>query len=329
MDLFPDTPYTGNIETTHSISPVYKPYIIPVARGLSIQGPFGVLLEQELAFDIFIFRYYVLLIREERNFYLETTDIQVSFWYMLENQISFYAKEHPTAVALWEGQFQLSGLPAGQYNSMLEPGNYRFCRLDIKCEHLAELSNTYKPIQVIMHKVERNTPAVFRNNALAIPVEALLSLQCIFEVNEPGLLGRMSIESNAKKLLLLSLDALVAQHKTPTILGSGKHEHEKIKGFIKNNLDKRLTVELLCQHFKIGKTKLQEGFMLLSGKSVHQFIIEERINMAKLLLLTDVSVSDVAAKVGYVETSNFIRMFKQITGMTPMQYKILHGHLGY
>jgi AraC-like DNA-binding protein len=329
MDLFPDTPYTGNIETTHSISPVYKPYIIPVARGISIQGPFGVLLEQELAFDIFIFRYYVLVIQEERSFYVETTNIQLSLWYMLENHISFHAKEHPTAVVLWEGQFQFSGLPTGQYNTLLAPGNYRFCRLDLKWEHLAELSDTYKLIQVVLHKAERNSPAVFRNEALAIPVEALLLLQCIFEVTETGVLGRMSIESNAKKLLLLSLDELEAQCKTPAIIWSDKQTHEKIKGFIKNNLDKKLTIDLLCRQFKVGKTKLQEGFTLLSGKSVHQFIIEERVNMAKLLLVTDASVSDVALKVGYVETSNFIRMFKQVTGMTPMQYRNLHGRLDY
>jgi AraC-like DNA-binding protein len=329
MDLFPATQYSDSVEISHSIAQTYNGYIIPAATGQTIQGPFGILLRQEIEFDIFIFRYYVLLIKKKSNFYIEVPCMLLLLNYMLENQITYILKGYSERIFFGEGQFQLLGLPADRYDMTLQPGIYRFCRLDIKKEYVLELSSKYKSIHTIVNKIGENLPALYNKDSHAISLKALLLLQNIFTINDPGLLGRMSIESNTKKLLLLSLDELETQYKTIPILRSDKHEHEKIQAFIKNNLDKKLTVGFLCQHFKVGKTKLQESFVQLCGKSVHNFIVEQRIEMAKLLLQTNTTVSEVASKVGYIETSNFIRVFKRATGLTPMQYKNDSGHFDY
>ena len=46
--------------------------------------------------------------------------------------------------------------------------------------------------------------------------------------------------------------------------------------------------------------------------------------MKQLLEETELPVSEIAQRAGYYHTSNFIRMFKKDTGLTPNEYRLTH-----
>lgn len=58
------------------------------------------------------------------------------------------------------------------------------------------------------------------------------------------------------------------------------------------------------------------------GLSVSQYIKEKKIDYAKMLLrTTNLSVSEIAQRLGYINLSHFTASFKQITNTTPVNYR--------
>ncbi len=59
--------------------------------------------------------------------------------------------------------------------------------------------------------------------------------------------------------------------------------------------------------------------------SFSEYLIMYRINMAKQWLVnTDISVKDIATKLHYNNSQNFIRSFRKMEGITPGKYRSQH-----
>lgn len=98
---------------------------------------------------------------------------------------------------------------------------------------------------------------------------------------------------------------------------------EEVRRYIITNLDKDLSITTLATKAGINQDKLKAGFRDLTGETVHQFIIRERIHKAKKLLTeTDKALKEIAALVGYSER-NFYNLFKKHAGTTPGEFRKL------
>lgn len=86
--------------------------------------------------------------------------------------------------------------------------------------------------------------------------------------------------------------------------------------------DPNFSVGSLADQFNLSISNFSHQFKGNLGVNVSTYINDLRIEEARLLLLsTELSVSDIAAKIGYLQPSSFIRKFKQITGLTPGEYR--------
>lgn len=66
-----------------------------------------------------------------------------------------------------------------------------------------------------------------------------------------------------------------------------------------------------------------------TGMSCTEHLQRQRINQAKKLLReTDLSVMDVCCAVGYSNTSHFYRLFTELTGMNPTNYRLVNSGRG-
>ncbi|HML45761.1 MAG TPA: helix-turn-helix domain-containing protein [Clostridia bacterium] len=73
-----------------------------------------------------------------------------------------------------------------------------------------------------------------------------------------------------------------------------------------------------CYWSRFFKERLNLGFS--------EYVWQLRLSKAKELFeRTDLPVKDVVERVGYIDTRSFIRKFKSIEGVTPGQYKSIHG----
>jgi len=65
------------------------------------------------------------------------------------------------------------------------------------------------------------------------------------------------------------------------------------------------------------------------GLSPYQYVLSERISVAKeLLLKRDLSIAHVALAVGFSDASQLNRAFRKLTGVTPTVYRRENG-LGF
>ena len=63
-------------------------------------------------------------------------------------------------------------------------------------------------------------------------------------------------------------------------------------------------------------------FKQATGKTINEYITQERLNKAKeFLAQTNIHLYDVCYKVGYLSPSYFSRLFKKYTGQTPGEYR--------
>lgn len=106
-------------------------------------------------------------------------------------------------------------------------------------------------------------------------------------------------------------------------LGNNKKDYlEKIVVYIKENLDKDLSLALLCKKFDLSKNKLTSYFKEFYSLSPYQCIRILRMTKAQNLIeTTDLTITEIASLVGYDNSSNFLRSFKDFTGKSPSLYR--------
>ncbi|HOJ09426.1 MAG TPA: AraC family transcriptional regulator [Clostridiales bacterium] len=98
---------------------------------------------------------------------------------------------------------------------------------------------------------------------------------------------------------------------------------EKVNNIIKyvnKNLNDDLSLDSLAQKFYLSKYHLLREFKKYTGYTIHQYIHQKRLIMAKSLLKEGMSVTEVCNRCGFGDYSNFIRAFKNAFGESPGKY---------
>ena len=90
-----------------------------------------------------------------------------------------------------------------------------------------------------------------------------------------------------------------------------------VADFIKKNLHQKLSIDVIAKMAYVSKSNFFKMFKQEFVFSFIYFFIYERIKKAKELLISQSSVSEVAFSTGFSDTNYFIRVFKQVEGVTP------------
>jgi two-component system response regulator YesN len=96
-----------------------------------------------------------------------------------------------------------------------------------------------------------------------------------------------------------------------------------VQQFLRENFTKELSLEEISRSFNFTSSYLSKIFIKHTGEAPSKYLISLRINEAKYLLAEhhNLSVKEVAERVGYPDQFYFSRLFKQITGCTPKDYQ--------
>lgn len=99
---------------------------------------------------------------------------------------------------------------------------------------------------------------------------------------------------------------------------------DTIKEFIEDHYqDPNLSLQGIAAMLKMSSAHVGKLFKLSERQSVSEYITEIRLfHTALLLESTDRSVSEVMEKVGFVNRSNFYKLFKNKYGVTPNEYRL-------
>lgn len=92
--------------------------------------------------------------------------------------------------------------------------------------------------------------------------------------------------------------------------------------YVKEHLGDQLYVEKIAQMVNLSRSYFSINFKKYTGISFKEYVRQERIRSAKELLSgRNALVVDIAQSVGYEDVNYFIRVFFELTGMTPGEYR--------
>ncbi|BAU15386.1 transcriptional regulator [Leptolyngbya sp. NIES-3755] len=92
--------------------------------------------------------------------------------------------------------------------------------------------------------------------------------------------------------------------------------------YIHAHLNRELSLAELASIINISPTYFASLFKQAMGISPHQYVIQQRVERAKVMLSrTDLSIADIATQVGFSSQSHLTQQFKRVTGLTPKQVR--------
>jgi transcriptional regulator GlxA family with amidase domain len=96
--------------------------------------------------------------------------------------------------------------------------------------------------------------------------------------------------------------------------------------YIENNYASEIKIENLASLTYLSTSHFSRLFKQATGKTATQYINEFRISKAEVLLkTTDLSVSDVAERVGFISSSYFAKWLKTLRNTTPTELRKMHA----
>ena len=167
-------------------------------------------------------------------------------------------------------------------------------------------------------------PKVYDLNTPALEGIKGLFLECADALRSNGAESSLLVTGNVYKISAYLLKAFSSADRTE----KGKNDLRKVKDvekaleIIYYRYKEPITVEKAAEVTGYGKSSFCKIFKTVVGESFHQALNRQRVsNAAGLLKLSNMSVTDIAAEVGFNETKAFCRVFKAVYGVTPGEYR--------
>jgi AraC-like DNA-binding protein len=137
-------------------------------------------------------------------------------------------------------------------------------------------------------------------------------------------LGKTAISLCVKSLIgcLYLFRSSIGEVENISGNGSITPQTLKIIQYINKNRRAKLTIKSLAEEFSLSESCLSKTFKRETGYNVGEFILNARINEAKLLLSsTKYSVNQIANELCFSSANYFGLIFKQKVGVSPLMYK--------
>jgi AraC family transcriptional regulator len=144
------------------------------------------------------------------------------------------------------------------------------------------------------------------------------------ELQSNGIMGQLYVESLTQMLVIHLLRHYSTFTKTITSGNRGltNLQLQQAIEYIHTHLDQDLSLFQIAQVINISPTYFASLFKRATGTSPHQYVIQQRVERAKLMLSkTDIAIADIALQVGFSSQSHLTQQFKRLTGITPKQVR--------
>ena len=126
---------------------------------------------------------------------------------------------------------------------------------------------------------------------------------------------------NSDLIILPILKSIFLLVKTELESRSQKTFIVKIQKYIKQNLNKRISLTDIAKIVSYTPNYCDTLFKTETGKSINNYIIDLRMDEAKNLITEkSLTLKDIAHSVGFSDYNYFARTFKKRTGYTPSEY---------
>ena len=98
-----------------------------------------------------------------------------------------------------------------------------------------------------------------------------------------------------------------------------------VKGYVKNNISKKITLSDISWHLHCSTVTLTEHFKKEFGITIMEYVMKKKMQRAEQLLLnSDMSIREVSEACGFPSIEYFSRSFKKHSGLSPYAWRSAH-----
>jgi transcriptional regulator GlxA family with amidase domain len=111
--------------------------------------------------------------------------------------------------------------------------------------------------------------------------------------------------------------------------GQKLHEDEMVKkaqAYIESKPDEKISVEQLSSRFAVGRRNFDRRFIKATGNTPVEYAQRVKIESAKKAFENSrKTINEVMYEVGYSDVKAFREVFRKITGMSPLEYRVKYN----
>lgn len=145
----------------------------------------------------------------------------------------------------------------------------------------------------------------------------------LFLFSEQSKMRDTFVKLSTKELIIRLLQSKAREVFLSNFQNDPNNRMSFIAQYIKEQIHKPFTVQELAELANMSKSNFFMLFKSAFGLSPKEYIIQEKIKKAKLLLTEapDNTITAIALKLGYSDSSYFTKQFKSIVGFSPNAYR--------
>lgn len=136
----------------------------------------------------------------------------------------------------------------------------------------------------------------------------------------------MDDDALAAEAAVSDLVGALPQRQVPVTGGLAPHVMRLVDDYVTAHLADSITLEDLAALAGVSSFHFHRMFRKVRGCTPQTWITSRRVDHAKALLRTDVSICEAAMSCGFCSQSHLTRVFRAQTGQTPAQFREHVGH---
>ncbi|MEI7025497.1 AraC family transcriptional regulator [Paenibacillus sp. y28] len=184
-----------------------------------------------------------------------------------------------------------------------------------------------KQLELLLSPFEAELPVLSLNPLEQITVESWLQhMLDEQQSNEPAEITGILLQSLLAQLLVFSGRAYAQKHIPAFEHVSPQHRKiSEVVDFINAHYDHSLQLQDIGDRFYISRFHLSRLFKEVTGFTFVEYVNTVRVKEAQRQLRdTGEQIIHIAERSGFENVSHFCRVFRQISGTSPSQYRKLH-----
>ncbi len=121
--------------------------------------------------------------------------------------------------------------------------------------------------------------------------------------------------------LQLLIHQFIKEHKVSAFKAKNDTITRAIKYLQQNYTNPGLTAEALADYACVSRAHLSRLFKAYTMESIHEYLTNLRMQMCRQLIADGQSVLDSSIESGFSNYSSFVKSFKKLYGMTPLDFR--------
>lgn len=196
--------------------------------------------------------------------------------------------------------------------------HYKGISIIIKPDKFKEFISSISFDKSIFNKDYKN----FKINKFVLPVESKIVIKQIFNCPYNNNVKNIYLEGKIIELISICLNNIIDKEinhmNTLKLSKTDLQSLYRAKEILDNSISSPITLTELSRLVCLNELKLKTGFKQVFGKPVYTYLLDKRMELARIFLeIHHISVNEVAQMVGYSSSSGFSKAFSKRYGFSP------------